>query len=80
MRPASSRMNTGASSGHSDDQLRLMARVARMYHEHGLLQGDIARELHISQPRVSRLLKRRFQDVRVNASRGQGIGQGEEAT
>lgn len=39
-------------------QLRLMARVARMYHELGMKQSQIAAELHISQPRVSRLLKR----------------------
>jgi DNA-binding transcriptional regulator LsrR (DeoR family) len=43
---------------HSEDQLRLMARVARMYHEHRMRQADIAAELHVSQPRVSRLLKR----------------------
>ncbi len=42
----------------SEDQLRLMAKVARMYHERGLRQAQIAAELHISQPRVSRLLKR----------------------
>jgi DNA-binding transcriptional regulator LsrR (DeoR family) len=39
------------------DQLRLLARVARMYHERGLKQPQIAAELHLSQPRVSRLLK-----------------------
>ena len=39
-------------------QLRLMARIARMYHELGMRQADIASELHVSQPRVSRLLKR----------------------
>lgn len=39
------------------DQLRLLARVARMYHERGLRQPQIAEELNISQPRVSRLLK-----------------------
>lgn len=39
------------------EHLRLMARIARMYHERGLRQGQIADELHISQPRVSRLLK-----------------------
>ena len=39
------------------DQLRLLARVARMYHERGLKQPQIASELHLSQPRVSRLLK-----------------------
>jgi DNA-binding transcriptional regulator LsrR (DeoR family) len=43
---------------HSEDQLRLMARVARLYHERGMRQASIAQELHISQPRVSRLLKR----------------------
>lgn len=42
----------------NEEQLRLMTRVARMYHELQMRQGDIARELHISQPRVSRLLKR----------------------
>lgn len=44
--------------GHSDDQMRLMAKIARMYHERGMRQADIAAELHVSQPRVSRLLKR----------------------
>ncbi len=44
--------------GHSDDQIRLMAKIARMYHERGLRQSQIADELHVSQPRVSRLLKR----------------------
>ncbi len=44
--------------GHSDDQIRLMAKIARMYHERGMRQAQIAEELHVSQPRVSRLLKR----------------------
>ena len=44
--------------GHSDDQIRLMTKIARMYHERGLRQRQIAEELHVSQPRVSRLLKR----------------------
>jgi DNA-binding transcriptional regulator LsrR (DeoR family) len=43
---------------HSDDNLRLMVKVARMYHERGLRQAQIAEELHLSQARVSRLLKR----------------------
>lgn len=38
------------------DQLRLLAKVARMYHERGVKQPQIAAELHISQSRVSRLL------------------------
>lgn len=44
--------------GPSEDQLRLMAKIARMYHERGMRQSQIARELHVSQPRISRLLKR----------------------
>jgi DNA-binding transcriptional regulator LsrR (DeoR family) len=39
-------------------ELRLMARVARLYHERGLSQSAIARQLELSQPTVSRLLKR----------------------
>jgi DNA-binding transcriptional regulator LsrR (DeoR family) len=46
------------SLGNSEDQMRLMAKIARMYHERGLRQAQIAQELHVSQPRVSRLLKR----------------------
>lgn len=42
----------------STEQLRLMAKIARMHHDHGMRQVEIAEELHISQPRVSRLLKR----------------------
>lgn len=41
-----------------DDQLRLMTKVARMYHEQGRHQSDIAQELHLSQARVSRLLRK----------------------
>ncbi|MGC4154037.1 MAG: sugar-binding transcriptional regulator [Propionicimonas sp.] len=45
-----------AASG--DSHQRLMIRVARMYHEHGINQPRIAQQLHISQAKVSRLLKR----------------------
>lgn len=38
------------------DPQRLMLKVARLYHMHGLRQTDIARRLQISQSRVSRLL------------------------
>jgi DNA-binding transcriptional regulator LsrR (DeoR family) len=38
------------------DQLRLMTLAARLYHERGLRQCDIAEQLGVSQPRVSRLL------------------------
>lgn len=39
------------------DQLRLLGKVARMYYERGLKQPQIAAELSLSQPRVSRLLR-----------------------
>ena len=52
--PQPIRRNAGAGGV---DQLRLMVKVARLYHEHGVLKPEIARRLHISQPRVSRLLK-----------------------
>ena len=45
-------------SSPTDGQLRLITKVARMYHERGVRQVDIADMLHISQARVSRLLKR----------------------
>ncbi len=38
------------------DQQRLMVKVARLYHTHGMRQTDIAKRLQISQSRVSRLL------------------------
>jgi DNA-binding transcriptional regulator LsrR (DeoR family) len=41
----------------SDEHLRLMTKVARLYHERGVNQPEIARRLHVSQARVSRLLK-----------------------
>ncbi|SDO91139.1 DNA-binding transcriptional regulator LsrR, DeoR family [Nakamurella panacisegetis] len=39
------------------DQLRLLGKVARMYYERGIRQPQIAAELSLSQPRVSRLLR-----------------------
>jgi DNA-binding transcriptional regulator LsrR (DeoR family) len=39
-------------------QLRLLTKVAQMYHERGVRQAQIADSLHLSQARVSRLLKR----------------------
>lgn len=41
-----------------DGQVRLMTKVARMYHERGIRQAEIAEALNISQAKVSRLLKR----------------------
>jgi DNA-binding transcriptional regulator LsrR (DeoR family) len=53
--PAPIRRPGGAA--RRDEQLRLMTKVARLYHEHGLNQPEIARRLHVSQARISRLLK-----------------------
>lgn len=58
MKATDSAGHDGGAYAHSEDQLRLMARVARMYHERGMRQSEIAEHLHVSQPRVSRLLKR----------------------
>jgi len=44
-------------AGVPKDQIRLLTKVARMYHERGMRQPQIAAQLHISQPRVSRLLR-----------------------
>lgn len=56
------------------DHIRLLTKVARMYHERGMRQPQIAQQLHISQPRVSRLLKRAVDlgivRTTVNAPRG----------
>lgn len=41
----------------SPDHVRLLVKVARMYHERGVRQPEIAAHLNMSQPRVSRLLK-----------------------
>ena len=40
------------------EELRLMAKVSRMYYEHSLRQTDIVERLGLSQSSVSRLLKR----------------------
>ncbi|HSV85261.1 MAG TPA: sugar-binding transcriptional regulator [Levilinea sp.] len=40
------------------DELRLIARVARMYYEWNMRQAEIARQLGISQATISRLLSR----------------------
>ena len=41
----------------SPDGVRLLMKVARLYHARGLRQVEIAARLRLSQPRVSRLLK-----------------------
>jgi DNA-binding transcriptional regulator LsrR (DeoR family) len=41
----------------SADRMSLLTKIARMYHEQGIRQPEIADRLHISQSRVSRFLK-----------------------
>lgn len=43
-------------TANGQDTLRLMTLAARLYHERGVRQRDIATRLGVSQPRVSRLL------------------------
>ncbi|MCX4536523.1 MarR family transcriptional regulator [Streptomyces sp. NBC_00841] len=50
-------MVAAGSSTPSDDHMRLLVKVARMYHERGVRQPEIAAHLNLSQARVSRLLK-----------------------
>ncbi len=56
------------------DELRLVARVARMYFIDGIKQSDIAERLHISQASISRLLQRAREEnvvrITVEAPRG----------
>lgn len=52
---SSHRINTAADA--DIDKLRLIVRVARMYHERGLRQAEIAKALGLSQAGVSRLLR-----------------------
>jgi DNA-binding transcriptional regulator LsrR (DeoR family) len=53
----SPRTDGGEPIGVAAEHVRLLTKVARMYHERGMRQPQIAQHLHISQPRVSRLLK-----------------------
>ncbi len=55
-------------------ELRLMARVAQLYHENNLKQAEISKQLHLSQATVSRLLSRAIDEgivrITINAPRG----------
>ena len=55
-------------------ELRLMARVAQLYHENNLKQAQISKQLHLSQATVSRLLSRAVDEgivrITINAPRG----------
>jgi DNA-binding transcriptional regulator LsrR (DeoR family) len=49
--------SSSALSRLSGDRMSLLTKIARMYHEQGMRQPEIADRLHISQSRVSRFLK-----------------------
>jgi DNA-binding transcriptional regulator LsrR (DeoR family) len=57
------------------DELRLMAKVARLYYEQGLRQVEITARLHIHQSTVSRLLKRAEKEgiVRITLTAPTGL-------
>lgn len=57
------------------DELRLVARVARMYYEWDIRQAEIARQLDISQATVSRLLRRSKEEgiIRISIHLPQGV-------
>ena len=57
------------------DELRLMAKVARLYYSAGLRQTEITDRLNIHQSTVSRLLRRAEKEgiVRVTLSMPSGL-------
>jgi DNA-binding transcriptional regulator LsrR (DeoR family) len=57
------------------DELRLLSKVARLYHEQGQRQAAIAAQLDLSQATVSRLLKRAEEEqiVRITVSVPHGV-------
>lgn len=59
----------------SPDQLRLMTKVARLYHEENVRQPEIAARLGLSQARISRLLKQAEEHgiVRITVHVPQGL-------
>ncbi len=67
-------------TGIPPDELRLMARVAHLYHEDGLRQAEIASRFGLSQARVSRLLKRAVDEgvVRISVLPVPGVNTGDE--
>ena len=50
------------------NELRLIARIAQMYHVEGYRQAEIAKHLRISQTTVSRMLKRALEEEIVRTS------------
>lgn len=59
----------------SSEQLRLFTKIAVLYHEEGLSQGEISQRLNLSQARVSRYLKNAVElgIVRTSVVQPEGI-------
>ena len=57
------------------EELRLITKVATLYHRHGLRQSEIAERLDLSQASVSRLLKRGESEgiVRITVAAPMGV-------
>lgn len=57
------------------DELRIIARVARMYYEWEMRQSEIAQQLGLSQATVSRLINRSKQEgiIRISVNIPQGV-------
>jgi DNA-binding transcriptional regulator LsrR (DeoR family) len=57
------------------DELRMMAKVARMYYDQGIRQHEITERLNIHQSKVSRLLKRARQAniIRISVAAPAGV-------
>lgn len=57
------------------DELRMIARVARMYYEWNLRQSEIAEQLGLSQATVSRLLNRSIKEgiIRISVNLPNGV-------
>jgi DNA-binding transcriptional regulator LsrR (DeoR family) len=57
------------------DELRMIARVARMYYEWEMRQSEIAKQLGLSQATVSRLIKRSKEEgiIRISVNLPKGV-------
>ena len=57
------------------DEMRLMAKVARMYYDQGIRQQEITERLNVHQSKVSRLLKRAREEnvVRISVTAPAGV-------
>jgi DNA-binding transcriptional regulator LsrR (DeoR family) len=55
--------------------LRLLSRVSKLYYEQNLNQAEIAEKLHLSRPKVSRLLQQALDEgvVQINVSLPPGV-------